>query len=378
MNRHHWLQIGALRALGLGLLLLASMPSLALVFDWQERAWPVENMQLFKVAASPERLLAIGRVGISPDFEPVAVTSTDGRNWQIIDVGLAGRRASDILHTEDGFIVALHDGSLRIGDPDRGWDEIVPPDGVRMQFPSLVEHQGRLLLFGRLVNIARTSGIIATPDFQTWDVLWEQSDFFVGPGLVDPISSGTALAMTIIFGPPTAPIGGLLHSSDGIVWEGNDDGFGFSLEPTSIASRQGTLYARTRETSGNIHPLRILRRGPSDVDWQPIVHPDFLVNSSGLIRGGAPGLVLRVTIDGEQALLTGIDGDSWTRQAFTPAGFIRDFVAWRGGWVGVGDTVVLGRPQGSVPVPTLSGLGLALLILSLLALTQLSLRRRAA
>ena len=374
MNRHRSLRHGALRTLGLGLLLLSSMPSPALIFDWQEHPWPAENMQLSKVVASPERLIAIGRVGVSPDFEPVAVTSTDGRNWQIVDLGLAGRSASDLIHTDDGFILALDDGSLRIGDPDRGWDEIQPPDETRLLSPSVVEHQGRLLLFGQLASNFRTSKIIATPDFMTWEVLWEQSGLFSGPGLFDPISSGTALAMTIFYEPPTVPIGTLLHSGDGLVWEGYGDGF--RLEPTSITSRQGTLFARTRETSGSIHALRILRRGPSDVDWQPIIHPDILVNSSGLIRGGAPGLVLRVAIDGQQALLTGIDGSSWTQQTFKPSSFVFDFSAWRGGWVGVGDTVVLGRPQGSVPVPALSGLGLLLLILSLLALMRFSLRRR--
>ena len=124
MSRHRSLRHGALRTLGLGLLLLFSMPSPALLFDWQEQPWPAESMQLFKVVASPERLIAIGRVGISPDFEPVAVTSTDGRNWQIGDLGLDGRFASDLIHTDDGFILALEDGSLRIGDPNRGWDEV--------------------------------------------------------------------------------------------------------------------------------------------------------------------------------------------------------------------------------------------------------------
>jgi hypothetical protein len=355
---------------------IASSPVQAQVFQWQENSWPAEDMNLSKVAASAERLIAVGRTGTSPDFAPVAVTSTDGRNWQIVDVGLAGRFVSDILHTEQGFILALEDGSLRIGDPDQGWDEIVPPDEARLRLASVVEHQGRILLFGQLVSNFRTSRIVATADFLAWDLLWEGSDLFVGPFLIDPISNGTALAMSIVFGPPAFPIAGLLYSSDGIDWEGHDDGF--RLAPTSIATRQGTLFARTRETSGNIHPLRILQRGPGDVDWQPIIHPDFLVNSSGLIRGGPPGLVLQVTIDGQQALLAGVDGSSWTRQGFTPSGLTQDFVAWQGGWVGVGDTALLGRPQGSVPVPTISIPGLLLLALGLLALARFSRRQRAA
>ena len=180
-----------------------SLSAHALIFDWQEQAWPAENMQLFKVAASPERLLAIGRVGVSPDFEPVAVTSTDGRNWQIIDLDLAGRLVSDILHTDDGFILALEDGSLRIGGPDQGWDEIVPPDEARLRLASVVDHQGRILLFGQRVSSFRTSRIVGTEDFLSWDVLWEGSDLFVGPFLIDPVSSGAALAMMTISGPPT-------------------------------------------------------------------------------------------------------------------------------------------------------------------------------
>ncbi len=354
-----------------------SAPANALIFDWQEQAWPAENMELGKVAASPERLIAVGRSGTSPDFEPVAVTSSDGRNWQIVDLGLAGRFVSDILHTDDGFILALEDGSLRIGDPDQGWDEIVPPDPVRLRSPSLVRHQGRLLLFGLSATIGvRTAMINASTDLQTWETLFSQSGNTFAPFLSSPASTGSALALIFVL--PAPAIGIVLgFSTDGSTWEFCCDGLGGS-NVSSTTVREETLFAVVRDIFQGTQPLRIARRGPSALDWELVLHPEILVESASPIRGGPSGLVIRATIEGQQALLAGVDGSSWTRQAFTPSGFIQDFVAWKGGWVGVGDTVVLGRPQGSVPVPTLSGRGLALLVLLLLTLMRLSLPRRAA
>lgn len=358
-------------------LAITSAPVQAQVFQWQENSWPAEDMHLSKVAASGERLIAVGRIGTSPDFEPVAVTSTDGRNWQIVDLGLAGRFVSDILHTDDGFILALEDGSLRIGDPDQGWDEIVPPDEVRLRSPSLVKHQGRLLMFGMSATIGvRTAMINASADLQTWETLFSQSGNTIAPFLSDPASTGSALALIFVL--PAPAIGIVLgFSTDGSTWEFCCDGLGGS-NVSSPTVREETLFAVVRDIFQGIQPLRIARRAPSALDWELILHPEILVESASPIRGGPPGLVLRATIEGQQALLAGVDGSSWTRQAFTPSGFTQDFVAWQGGWVGVGDTVVLGRPQGSVPVPTLSIPGVLLLALGLLSLARFSRRQRVA
>lgn len=369
----HWQRV--LTGLGSLALMAVSPAGLALSFQWQENALPDSEMELFGVAASPDRLLALGRIGTSPDSEPVAATSTDGLDWQIVDIGLAGRFGVDILHTDDGFIISLEDGSLRIGDlGDGGWNETTPPDEFRLQSPQLVEHEGRLLLFGRSESLANTSQIIATEDFASWETLYESLAVTSTTALANPVSTGSTMAMRVLPGPPSIPLNNLWFSTDGSNWE-DFDGSGLAYLISALTARGAVLHAVAISPSGSDQSLQTLSRGSADADWQRIIHPELQIDSPGPIGGGAPGLVLRAIVDDQQALLTSIDGSSWTLQAFTPSGGIADFVAWRGGWVAVGETAVRGQPQGSVPVPAFSAGGLALLMLGLLLLGRLSLRR---
>jgi len=362
----------ALLAAGLAIL---SNPLHALPFEWREAALPVEDMQLTRVAAGPEYLLAIGGIGTLQDFQPLVATSADGLDWRIVDIGLAGRRATDVIHTGDGFIVALDDGSLRIGGLDRGWTEITPPAEARLTFSSLVEHQGRLLLFGFSEENSRASRVIAGANFQSWEILYERTQVLGAPGFADPVSSGWGLAMHILFGPPSIPFDNLFFSTDGSNWAPFDDG-GAGYSVRALSARDSILYA---SVSGSPGTLQIFRRGPDDADWQRFPHPEFQVESSGPMQGGTPGLILGATIDGQRALLASIDGDSWARQGFAPSGAISDFVAWRGGWVGVGESALRGQPQGTTPVPTISTLGLVMLalMLGLFARARFSPRQRA-
>ncbi|MFN2335136.1 MAG: hypothetical protein ABR550_12020 [Wenzhouxiangellaceae bacterium] len=367
MNLRFLWRKNMLAGLGLVALSMVLTPAHALVFQWQENVLPVEDMRLLRVAASSAHLIAIGRVGNSPDLDPIAATSTNGLDWQIVDIGLAGRFATDIIHGEDGFIVALDDGSLRIGDLDTGWNEVAPPADLRLQRTRLIEHQGRLLLFGSAASDLRTSRIIALADFQTWSTVFEQTDVTSGTGLSNPASIGSALALLFAPGPPSFPARHLGLSSDGSTWELFESEF--TSDTSSIATRQGSLFAVTRDAFDNAQPLHILRRGPADLEWQQISHPEIIVEAAGPMRGGAPGLVLRATLNGQQALLTSVDGSTWTRQGFTPTRHPVDFVAWRDAWVGVGETALRGQPQGSVAVPALSTLALLLLAAGLAGLT---------
>jgi len=367
---------GSLAGLGLVILSMVSISGHALPFQWQENLLPVEDMRLHRVAAASGHLIAIGAIGTSPELDPVAATSTDGLVWQIVDIGLAGRFATDIIHSDDGFIVALADGSLRIGDLDgSGWSEVTPPADLRLRSTSLVEHQGRLMLFGLAATSPLTSRIIASADFQTWETVFEMTGVTSPTGLSEPASIGSALALLFTPGPPTIPARGLGVSSDGSTWEIFEGGF-FS-DTSSIATRQGILFAVTREIVGGPQPVQILRRGPSDFEWQQIFQSEISAQSAGPLRGGTPGLVLRIMSEGQQVLLTSADGSTWTRQEFTPMGHPVDFVAWRDSWVGVGETALRGQPQGSVPVPVLSTLALLLLAVGLAGLAAFRLLQRA-
>jgi len=366
-NILNWQRIG----LVLAALMTATAPAHGLVFQWQENPWPEPDMQLGRVAASPDVLIATGSRGVSPAVEPVAVSSIDGRDWQIIDIGMDGRTATDLIYTGTGFIVALEDGNLLIGDVDEGWNEVAPPAELRQQSPDVLEHQGRILLFGRVASDPETSQVIATEDFGTWELVWERTLVTGGSSPNEPVSSGAAIAMGLLPGPPAAPVNQLLFSMDGgNQWETFNGGQA-DFDLGALAVRGPTLYGVGRDPLQGVQPLQTLRRTPPEPDWQRVFHPDIQVENPGPIRGGAPGLVLQARVAGQHALLTSSDALSWTPQSFTPSAAISDFVAWRDGWVGVGQAAVLGLPQASVPVPGLSRTGIAMMMLSLLALALL-------
>ncbi|GAB4177636.1 MAG: hypothetical protein Kow0020_13610 [Wenzhouxiangellaceae bacterium] len=335
-------------------LCLLPITGFAQSFIWREQPLPIEHMTLEKVAASPELLLAVGFTGTTlMDRVPVAAISDDGLDWVPVDIGLNGRDARDVIHRGNQFIVALEDGALLSGHPDQGFVEITPPEELRSNHPILIEFQDQLWLVG---NGPYTGGIgpllqvVATPDLNNWTLFDEGYGVLRGRG----VRGAGRIAFTGWIAPPG--IGGLLsYSRDGLVWkEFMVDGIGvISPNRLRIAGREDALITMYQSWQ-DPQTWYAARLDIDSEDW--IIAPlDPELGRPDTVAGGPPGFVAAFFFDDAPLrVMTSGNGLSWNDQNFSSSAHISAFVAWRGGWVGVGETAIRGLPATALAVPAIS------------------------
>lgn len=352
--RNHPLRIGAPVLVALAGC-LAAPPADATIWSWSEQPVPVGDYRLDDVAASPTAVVAVGH-----DDETI-LRSTDGRDWEVIDLDPPG--FLDHVSYLDGIFVAVGSAGLRFSTDD----------GLTWQMP--LENPGSLISVTRYQDTWMAfgpSGLVPLPvvllsdDLQTWELITEPPLAVFGLYIESAATDGQNMVITGWAGPPSIFVAHILANNGVDEWEYVTPDHGGSTKVLHDGERF------IGNGVGSAEPF--LNVSADGFNWQRIDYPELGTNSINRIVLGDPGYITIIRRAGHKTdLAFSTDLESWLLEE-TVNSWIWELVWFNGGWVGVGEVILRGEPASATAIPALSPMSLGLLVL-LLACAGLALIR---
>ena len=326
------------------------------------------------MAASSDRLIAIGYLGNFEDGSGVMYTSIDGFGWQPIDIGADEIRFTSIAYIENRWLIARDDGNLQTSVDGLNWNTITIPDDLKSVWNSIVSLGDELLLIGNS-DLAELPGpltrVLATSDLTNWEVKFESPGGFGGIYLFGVVSSGQRL--TGLFYPTV--IGSsfiyLTSSDDGTNWFGYGEQ---GVQGIDLAW-DGRRFLTLRAVNPDAPSIGELL---TDDTWQFTNYPDVASFNYNVIAASGPNLIIRSRFESAPLITSPDGGRTWFVQEtvdLTAGGRAVSFVKWQSRWIGVGQSIISGMPQEPQTVPALSSWALGVLGLLLVLITFVALRR---
>ena len=343
----------------------------AQVFDWQEGLELPEEAFLRDVAASPDRLIATGFQQTPGLFRSVAFTSIDGRTWEEISLVSDNVRIDEINFVKNTWLAARGDGNLQSSADGVEWTEIELPEDLQLVGNSIVELGEEVLVIG---NGPRAARVIASSDLVNWQMRFDNASRpppLFGPVLDRVASSGEFLIALAPDQPPSVPIVDRIWSSDdGSEWISSDS-FAFDIAWTGERFKAIWLW----EPALDSNPLGELSL---DGTWQ---FPEFTAAAEERFRtidADGSNMIMGSLFDRVEIIASANGGQSWTEQDVDDLqnlGAITEFVRWKNGWVGIGNSIIFGTPPEPQAVPAVSGWTVQVLGLLLVLIAFVGLRR---
>lgn len=352
-------------------ILVFSNQAEAQVFEWQEFVLS-EDTYLTNIAASPERLIAIGYIG-TPEFgNGIAYTSEDGIEWEILDIGSGDVQLAEVVFFRNRWMVSSADGLLHTSSDGLNWSTIDIPEPLRLRWNSIVELNDEIVLIGNggVLIPDPSARVIASTDLENWQLRYESSiGPLGGPLIVKAASSGQLLVGLGLFPAPVINLSFVsLTSSDGSNWVSSN----FRLEDV-VWNRDRFMGIWLWEP-----PLNPIAEFIPDGEWQ---FPDFSEAAEiqyQTLGADSSNLILSGTEGPAQLIASADGGQTWAVQdinGLQTRGFVPEFVRWQNGWVGVGESIIFGTPPEPQTVPALSGWAVQVLGLLLVLIAFVALRR---
>lgn len=353
--------------------LIVPSPVHAQQFDWQEFVLP-EDVELTAIAASPNRLIAVGYIGDLENGPGVIYTSTDGFGWQPIDIGADEIRFTSIAYIENRWLIARDDGNLQTSADGLNWNTITIPDDLKSVWNSIVSLGDELLLIGNS-DLAELPGpltrVLATSDLTNWEVKFESPGGFGGIYLFGVVSSGQRL--TGLFYPTVigSPFIYLTSSDDGTNWFGYGEQ---GVQGIDLAW-DGRRFLTLRAVNPDAPSIGELL---TDDTWQFTNYPDVASFNYNVIAASGPNLIIRSRFESAPLITSPDGGRTWFVQEtvdLTAGGRAVSFVKWQSRWIGVGQSIISGTLELPRSVSVLSGWSWLVLVGLMLVASIIALRR---
>lgn len=345
-------------------------PAEAQVFDWQEIELP-EGVELTDVAALPDRLIAIGHAGAPEAHNGVVFTSINGFDWQPLEIEADGVSFIAVAFVRGQWLIGRSDGDLQQSIDGLNWSIISLPDTLKSSWNSILEIDDEIVLVG--TGGGANSRVVSTADLENWQLRYENAP---GPGgiggsfLRNIVGSAQQLVGLGVTPAPSIPLPRLYSSADGSGWESNQI-FAYDV------AWNGERFVAIWLWEPPLNPIASLKPGddwifPTFSDAAEIRYSTIAANRNYVLLEG------RTELAPKSIVISSDGGNRWVEQdisQLSPEDTTREMIAWKGGWVGVGDSIILGTPQPPQAVPALSVWAVLVFSLALSLIAFVGLRR---
>jgi len=340
--------------------------------DWSSFSIP-DSVFLTAVAASPTRLVAIGFEG-EPEFGAgVAFTSTSGSDWQPLDVGHETQQLQEVVYLRDRWLISRSDGLLHQSFDGIEWSVISIPEALRSRWFSIVELNGEVVLVGTpgLFLQGPSVRVIASKDLLNWQLRYERTDDndLGGPFFLQTVSSGSELVSVVFTFEGSFTRRRSWTSFDGEKWQEGDQ----ALEDVIWFDDR---FLGIALWDGKTNPIGQRLQGG---DWDfPAFQTDAERKFQVLARNGTR-LIMSSGAQEPRLVLSSDLGQTWAPANLSTVdaqAYVGSLIAWRGGWVGVGNGVILGAPIALRSVPALSWQSFIVLVFGVFLASLSFVRRR--